>query len=65
MENIRFILDIKNLPPFHTREKIIYSLIMIDTELKFLENDIAEVINLFVDKDNVDLKHRFSEKENK
>ena len=38
---------------------------MIDTELKFLENDIAEVINLFVDKDSVDIRHRFSETENK
>ena len=38
---------------------------MIDTELKFLENDIAEVINLFVDKDSVNLRHRFTESENK
>ena len=38
---------------------------MIDTELKFLENDIAEVINLFADKDSVNLRHRFTESENK
>ena len=38
---------------------------MIDTELKFLENDIAEVINLFVDKNSIDLRHRLSESEGK
>ncbi len=38
---------------------------MIDTELKFLENDIAEVINLFSDRNSVDLRHRFSESEGK
>ncbi len=38
---------------------------MIDTELKYLENDLAEVINLFADKDSIHLRHRFSETENK
>ncbi len=38
---------------------------MIDTELTFLENDLCEVVNLFADKESINLRHRFSESENK
>ena len=38
---------------------------MIDTELKHLENDILEVVNLFTTADNINLRHRFSFTENK
>ncbi len=38
---------------------------MIDAQLKFLENDIAEVVNLFVNKDDITLRHSFTESENK
>lgn len=38
---------------------------MIDTELKHLENDILEVVNLFTTADDINLRHRFSSTENK
>ena len=38
---------------------------MIDTELKHLENDILEVVNLFTTAEDINLRHRFSSTENK
>ncbi len=38
---------------------------MISTELPFLENDLTEVVNLFTDKNSINIRHFFKESENK
>lgn len=38
---------------------------MISSELSFLENDLAEVVNLFTDKNSINIRHFFKESENK
>ncbi len=38
---------------------------MIDTDLKFLESELKEVINLFDGGDELNIRHRFKESENK
>ena len=38
---------------------------MISSELSFLENDLCEVVNLFTDKNSINIRHFFKESENK
>lgn len=38
---------------------------MIDTDLKFCESELIEVMNLFEESENAKVRHRFTEKENK
>lgn len=47
------------------RENTICLLIMIETDLKFCENELNEVINIFEGGNNLDIRHIFSEKDDR
>ena len=54
----------RSLQNFLTKENIIYLQIMIDTNLPDFESELIEVINLFGG-DELKIRHRFTESENK